>query len=138
MGRIGSLAYETFTVEVSGTFMKELDLEVIRDVAGDPQSELNVADDGWSTTPEWVNYREEVNGEFVWQTSSSEDTVADKETMIRTAQLRVRKYEVDGIKSHMRIKRICDGRYYNITHYHDDPGPGHYMMIYLKVIDDNE
>ena len=136
MGLIGSLAYETFDVEVSGTFMKELDLEVIRDTDGDPQSEIAVADDGWSQTPEWVTYREEVNGEFKWEQSATEDTVADKETMIRTAKLRVRKYEVPGIKSHMRIKRICDGRYYNITHYHDDPGPGHYMMIHLKVIDD--
>jgi head-tail adaptor len=136
MGLIGSLARETFTIDISGTFMANFVGEPLRDGNGNPLAYLNVADDGWSETPEWVIWREEINGEFKWLTSGSEDGKADKETMIRTATLRVRKMEVEGLRSEMRVKRLCDDKYFNITQYYDDPVNGLYMNINLRAIDD--
>lgn len=114
MGRIGSLARETFTIEQPSVMV----------------------DDGWSEKPANVPFRIEVNGEFKWATSGSEDGKGDKETMIRTATLRVRKMEVEGLRSEMRVKRLCDDKYFNITQYYDDPANGLYMNINLRAIDD--
>lgn len=137
MDIIGALARETFDIEVSGTFLLELSGEPMREIpSGNPMAEISVYDDGWSQRPDWVTYREEINGEFKWVAKASEDGVADKETMIRTATLRVRRWDVEGLQSHMRVKRICEGRYYNITHYQDDPGNGLYVMIFLKAVDE--
>ena len=136
MDVIGALARETFTIDISGTFLENLAGDPLTDQDGNPLPFLNTEDDGWAERPEWVIWREEVNGEFKWLSTSSEVGAADKETMFRTAMVRIRRWEVEGLRSEMRVQRLCDLKYFNITHYHDDPANGLYMRIYLKAIDD--
>lgn len=137
MDVIGALARETFTFDILGSFLANLaGTEPLRDLNGDPIPTAEVYDDKWSERPVYVIWREEINGEFKWLTSASEEGLGDKETMIRTAMIRVRRWEVEGLLANMRVKRLCDGKYYGITHYHDDPANGLYMKIFLKAIDD--